>query len=65
MPVIASDSTYGTKNSSRKMARPGKRRLSRTASPSENGIWRRSDRTMTNMLLPTACQNTSLARATW
>ena len=65
MPVIASDSTYGTKNSSRKMARPGKRRLSRTASASENGIWRRSDRTMTNMLLPTACQNTSLARATW
>ena len=40
MPVIASDSTYGTKNSSRKMARPGKRRLSRTASASENGIWR-------------------------
>ena len=40
MPVIASDSTYGTKNRSRKIARPGKRRLRSTASPSENGIWR-------------------------
>ena len=64
MPVIASDSTYGTKNRSRKTARPGKRRLRRTASPSENGIWRRRERTMINTLLLTAVQNTLLARAT-
>ena len=54
IPVTASDSTYGRKNRSRNTARPGKRRLSITASASENGIWTASDRTMTKRLLPTA-----------
>ena len=65
IPVTASDSTYGRKNSSRNMARPRNRRLSMTASASENGIWIASDRTMTSTLLPIAARKTSLDSATW
>ena len=54
MPVMASDRTYGRKKISRKIALPGKRRLSRTASDSENGIWMASESSTISTLLPTA-----------
>ena len=60
MPVTTSERTYGRKNSSRNMARPRNRRLSITASASENGIWIASDRTMTSTLLPIAARKASL-----
>ena len=53
MPVIASDSTYGRKKISRKIARPGNLRFRRTARESENGIWRVSESTTMKRLLPT------------
>ena len=65
MPVTASDSTYGRKNSSRNAARPRNRRLSMTASASENGIWIASDSATMNRLLAMAPRNTSLDSATW
>ena len=46
MPAMTSAITYGAKKSRRKTARPGKRRLSISAMPSENGIWIASDSTM-------------------
>ena len=65
MPVTASERTYGRKNSSRKIARPRNRRLSITASASENGIWIASDRMMIRTLLPMADRNASLDSAVW
>ena len=65
MPVMASDRTYGRKKINRKIALPGKRRLSRIASDSENGIWIASDSTTIRTLLPTADVKALLLSATW
>ena len=62
-PVMASDRTYGRKKINRKIARPGKRRLSRTARNSENGICSASDSTMISRLFDTAVVKVSLLNA--
>ncbi len=58
MPVMASESTNGAKKRTRRSVRPGKRRLSRSASQSANGIWTVRDRKTMRMLCQTAFRKT-------
>ena len=57
--VIASDSTYGAKTTSRRNARPRSRRLSSSARPMLSGSCTTSESATMIRLWPTAFWNTS------